>query len=220
MINTFLNTLKQYHWDFKSTEPYSILDIGSRDCEQALEFAVAFPTAQIYAFECNPATIPICRQNAEKCGRVHFIEKAVNTFDGECTFYPTNKDKTVTTWKDGNPGASSLFIANNQYTYETYVQDIITVPCARIDTLVRELQIPRPKLVWIDLQGAEKIAFESMGEYLREVEFIYLEITHKEMYQGQVLFPEMHHYLQSQGFALITPVHTDKWFEDAIYKRQ
>lgn len=217
MINSFLNTLKAHGWNFN--EPCVILDVGARDSEQSVEFANAFPNAHIYSFECNPTTIPICRENSKHCDRIHLIEKAVHSFDGECTFYPTNKDKTITSWQDGNPGASSLFIATNKYPYETYVQDTITVPCARLDTVFRENQIERPQLVWMDLQGAEKIAFESMGDYLKEVKFIYLEITHKEMYKGQVLFPEMHHYLVANGFRILTPVNTNQWFEDAIYKR-
>ena len=46
-------------------QDYVIFDIGSRDCAQSIEFYNVFPNAKIYAFECNPNTIDICRKNIE-----------------------------------------------------------------------------------------------------------------------------------------------------------
>ena len=56
-------------------QPYIIFDIGSRDCVQSTEFYNHFPNAHIYAFECNPNTLPICKQNLEKyTDRITLVE--------------------------------------------------------------------------------------------------------------------------------------------------
>jgi FkbM family methyltransferase len=78
-------------------------------------------------------------------------------------FFPIDPKRTVTTWKDGNPGASSLFVAQDGYPHEKYVQNEIMVNCHRLDSICEQEKIV-PDLIWIDLQGAELLAFESLGK--------------------------------------------------------
>ena len=119
-------------------QDYVIFDIGSRDCAQSIEFYNVFPNAKIYAFECNPNTIDICRKNIENYkDRITLIEGAVCDYDGEIAFYPINQKETITTWADGNPGASSLFKSNGTYTMEHYVQDEIKTNCHRLDSIMK-----------------------------------------------------------------------------------
>ena len=94
-----------------------IFDIGSRDCLQSIEFYNKFPNAKIYAFECNANTLEICKANIKNYSeRITLIEGAVCDYDGNITFYPIDQTKTITTWKDGNPGASSIFKSNGTET--------------------------------------------------------------------------------------------------------
>ena len=75
-------------------DKYVIFDIGSRDCIQAIEFFNNFPNAKIYAFECNPNTIEICKNNIKPYSdRITLIEGAVCDYDGNITFYPINQKK-------------------------------------------------------------------------------------------------------------------------------
>jgi methylase of polypeptide subunit release factors len=60
MIENFIEHIENKNGHF------IIFDIGSRDCQQSIEFYNAFPNSIIYAFECNPNTINICRKNIEK----------------------------------------------------------------------------------------------------------------------------------------------------------
>ena len=120
MINNYCSYIPD------KTKQYVIFDIGSRDCQQSIEFYNNFPNAKIYAFECNPNTLDICKKNIENYkDRITLVEGAVCDYDGEITFYPINQEKTITTWKDGNPGASSIFLSNGTYKAEHYIQDEI-----------------------------------------------------------------------------------------------
>src|SRR5579872_6059376 len=86
-------------------------DIGSRDGLQALELTHLLRQAEVVAIECNQQTLEQCRRNVAQSSRIRLVEKAINSFTGRCPFYPIDPERTVTTWADGNPGASSLFVA-------------------------------------------------------------------------------------------------------------
>lgn len=222
MIDLFTKVLQEQNYDFH--KEMVIFDIGSRDCMQSIEFYKKFPQSKIYAFECNPTTLPLCRKNIEPySSRITLIDKAVHQYDGKCIFHPINTEKTITTWKDGNPGASSLFQSNGSYPIETYIQDTVELDCTRLDSAIQQYNIPsKIDLIWMDLQGAELLALESMGEYLQTVDYIYTEVSYREIYTEQVLFKDLHGFLLKNGFINITPFHPsrDLWQEDVIYKKQ
>jgi len=200
------------------TKEYIIFDIGSRDCQQSIEFYHSFPNSKIYAFECNPNTLPVCRKNiAPYSDRIILIEGAVCDYDGSITFYPINQQKTITSWPDGNPGASSLFKSNGSYNIETYVQDEIQTNCHRLDTIMKSYNIPTVDILWMDLQGAELLALKSLGIYLSKVQYIHTEVSHKPMYSGQVLYSELNGYILDNGFSIKNQLYFQGWQEDAIY---
>jgi len=214
MIEKFINYIHD------KDKPYIIFDIGSRDCQQSIEFYKTFPNAKIYAFECNPNTLELCQQNIV-CyqDRITLIKGAVCDYDGSITFYPINQEKTTTTWKDGNPGASSLFKSNGKYTIETYVQDEITTNCHRLDTIMNKYNIPCVDIIWMDLQGAELLALKGLGNKLSCVEYIYTEVSHKEMYTGQVMYKEINDYVTNNNFSILNNLSFHGWQEDVIYKK-
>jgi FkbM family methyltransferase len=200
-------------------EEYIIFDIGSRDCVQSIEFYKTFPNSRIYAFECNPNTLDICKKNIELYSdRITLIEGAVCDYDGEITFYPINQEKTITTWKDGNPGASSLFKSNDKYTIEKYVQDEIKTNCHRLDSIIEKYNIGRVDIIWMDLQGAELLALKGMGRYLDTVKYIHTEVSYEEMYTGQVMFKELNDFILSKNFTIKNNVSYRGWQEDFIYE--
>jgi FkbM family methyltransferase len=206
---------------FKRNEVSVILDIGSRDCQESIQLSERFPNARVFAFECNPNTLSICKSNIMKYPNINLIDKAVNTYNGTCTFYPIDQKKTVTTWKDGNPGASSLFKANGNYdVIEKYVQNEIQVPCTRVDTVCSENNLDHIDIIWMDLQGAELLALESLGSMIDKVKLIYTEVTFKPMYHGQCLFDDINNYLIKHDFVLLTPVHKNGFQQDVIYMRK
>ena len=202
-------------------EKFVIFDIGSRDCVQSIEFYNTFPNSKIYAFECNPNTLDICKKNIEPYSdRITLIEGAVCDYDGNITFYPINQQKTITTWKDGNPGASSIFKSNGKYTIETYIQDEIITQCHRLDSIMNKYGISKVDIIWMDLQGAELLALKGLGNYLQNVKYIYTEVSHKEMYSGQVMFDELNNYVLSNGFVIKNILSFHGWQEDVIYENK
>jgi FkbM family methyltransferase len=216
MIRNFLNFLQKDNLNFNKN--YVIFDIGSRDCIQSIEFTKNFPLSKIYSFECNPNTLNICEENIKEYHQITLIKKAITDYNGKCKFYPINQQKTITTWKDGNPGASSLFISNGSYEHEHYVQDEIEIECSRIDSIMEEHKITECDIIWMDLQGAELLALKSMSDKIKNVKYIHTEVSFKPIYENQVLFNELNEFLISNGFILCNNLNYNSWQDDAIYK--
>jgi len=196
----------------------TVFDVGSRDGLQAIELSQLFPCANIIAVECNSATLDVCRRNISGYPRIRLVDRAINSFTGRCPFYPIDPMRTVTTWADGNPGASSLFLATGDYPAEQYVQNETEVECTRLDDLCRELDIPVIDFIWMDLQGAELLALQSAGRLLDSVRYIYTEVSHRPIYKGQCLFDDVDAFLSARGFRLCTKINRDRWQQDLIYE--
>jgi len=203
------------------SEEITIFDIGSRDCMQSIELYNKIPNSKIFAFECNPNTLPLCRKNIKDYdSRIKLIEGAVSDYDGEITFYPIDQEKTITSWKDGNPGASSLFKSNGKYTYEKYVQYEIKTNCHRLDTIMKKYNIDKVDFIWMDLQGAELLALKSLGDKLKDVKYIYTEVSYKEIYSGQVMFNDLNNYMILNNFEIVNKLLMQDWQEDVIYRNK
>lgn len=197
-FNTFVN---QKFKTFKSVDV--IFDIGSCHCLESIEFAKKYKDSRIFAFEANPESYQVCLNNSKDYPSIEVINQAVNDYDGSCKFYPMDKERTITTWKDGNQGASSLYRANGSYDHiEKYVQYEIEVPCTRIDTFCKNNNIDYIDIVWMDLQGAELKALKSMGDILDTAQIIHTELEMNPMYDGQCLFSDVNDFLTNNGFDL------------------
>lgn len=193
-----------------------ILDIGARDLTESIFLSESYPNSKVISFECNPQTLSICREKSKNHPNIELIDKAVNEYNGTCKFYPINPSKTKTTWEDGNPGASSLFVANDNYPFEKYVQDEIEVDCVRIDTILTERNIDKVDIIWMDLQGAELIALKSIGDILKNVSIICTETEMTPMYKNQALFNDIDNFLK-QDFDFVHGNLNATWGTDVFY---
>lgn len=205
-INTFLNR-----------KPEVIIEIGARDCRETLAFNSYFPNAEIFAFECNPNTLPFCRQAIKGIKNIELIEKGVCLNNDKVTFYPINKEKTLTTWKDGNQGASSLLKASGKYKVETYVQNEITVDAIRLDKFISLKNISNIDVLWMDIQGGELMALQSLGNDINKVSIIHTEVEFLEIYQDQPLYNDIQKFLKHNGFAFCGFTSKSQYFADAVF---
>ncbi len=188
---------------FKNKEVEVIFDVGACHALESVELSKKYPNAKVYTFEANPVSYNVCVENTEGYDSITVINEAVNNYDGLCKFYPMDKEKTITTWEDGNQGASSLYRANGQYDFiEKYVQYEIEVPCTRLDTFCEKNGIDKIDIIWMDLQGAELKALQSLGSLLDTVQIIHTELEMNPMYEGQCLFRDVNEYLTNNGFDL------------------
>lgn len=141
---------------------------------------------------------------------------ALSDSDGEVTFHKIDTSSTVTTWQDGNPGASSMFIASPDYDVEKYYQIPIKVMSHQAKTLIEFQGFSIPNLIWMDVQGAEKLVMQGFGQYLAHVDFIYVELSLKPLYLGQPLAIDVVRLL-SKDFYWYKNLSTGSWQFDALF---
>ena len=208
---------------FKNPDDVSVIfDIGSLHCLESIEFAKKYKNATIFAFEANPDSYQVCLENTKDIDNIVVINKAVNNYDGICKFYAIDPEKTVSPLFDKNRGASSLYKSNGAYDHvEKYVQNEIEVPCTRVDTFCKENEISQIDLVWMDLQGAELLALESMGEdLLSKVQVIHTELEMNPMYENQFLYSDVNSFLDRNKFRRVTGDTSHQFGTNFVYINQ
>ncbi|MFX1443674.1 MAG: FkbM family methyltransferase [Promethearchaeota archaeon] len=197
----FLDFIKE-----KISEPRIILDLGSRDAMQSIEFSIIYPGAKIFAFECNPPGLKKCRDNVVNLENIEIVPKAVYNKNGKIKFYSVVSN---------NIGGSSLF----KYKVKGKPkQKEIEVDAIRIDTWAKNRGIDKIDLCWMDLQGAEYEALEGMGDLIFNVQALFVEVELQEIFSGQKLFNDLTGFLKQKGFTMIK-YHSfiSNWWGNAIF---
>lgn len=187
-----------------------IVECGSRDCLDAIEMLNYYKPSKIYAFECNPDSIPVCRENIKNIPQIELIEFAVSNHSGFIDFYATDMEKSF----DKNIGASSALFHRDQ---KQYIQKKLTVPSTTLKQFIKDKNISSIDLLCLDLQGYEKIALDGLNEDIQKVRYILSEITFDSFYHNDILFDEYKTYIEKKGFQFIESVSYGK-FGDALFK--
>lgn len=220
----------------KVGEINTIYDCGSCDAIDGIELYRLMNAKQLHVFEANPESVKNCRLNLENNlgkseeNRKWFLnDSALSDEVGSINFYPIDTKNTVTPHPDGNPGASSLLIANNKYTKEKYVQNQINISATTINTYSKSRE--NPDCLWLDLQGVELKVLKAANDVLGGVKLVNVEVFFRQMYNDQCLFWELNDFLTKNSFELFNLdigrwpkllsfyrlIGKGPWFGNAIY---
>ena len=188
-----------------------IVELGARDCVDTLDLEKIYPNALVYAIECNPKQIDICKNNLKKTTRTTFIDKAITNFTGEKKFYSATID---------NVGISSLYESVNRshLFQETRVQ-CITGKC-----LFEEYNFNHIDVLCMDIQGGEYDALVSFEDYINNINYIILEDdSHAyklslEEKNGTLIEKDIHRLLKENNFELVQRF--NQYGRDFLYKRK
>eukprot|EP00873_Tetraselmis_striata_P043881 jgi/Tetstr1/464145/TSEL_008950.t1 len=173
----------------------TVFEVGSRDCLDAIRLHERFG-CKVYAFECNPDAIDLCRANLRDRGvaasDVELVEKAAFNTEGPLEFHPVVESKRSV---EGHPdfvrtengrlaniGASSLFKMSDdfqisKYKFINHVQGPpVMVDAVRLDEFMDRRGIAGVDLVCMDVQGAELFCLEGLGDKLGSVKAIITEL--------------------------------------------
>lgn len=189
-VDVVLNDLKRH-----SLLLNVMVEVGARDCKETIAFAQKNPKAMIHSFECNPVTLPECRERIKPYLNITLHEKAVTDYTGEVTFNVMPSDL----------GSSSIL------EHKEIMQNSITVPCITLkDAIVDKID-----LLWIDAQGSELAILK--GTELNNVSMIHSEVYFTAAYKNQPTYKEIRNYLNKNGFVLSRFSSMGRNFADAIF---
>lgn len=197
-----------------------LLDVGSRHGLEAIEFTRAFPRSRIYCFEPNPEAFTDLEANVSAFSQITPVQAAVSGQDGPVEFHAIDAKRTLTPHVDGNLGASSLYEPISEYPHEIYATKKIVVESIRFDTFLRANGVERVDAIWMDVQGAELAALQTLpDEMYAALSVLQVELQNKEMYFGAAKAEETINFLRSKGMKLVTEKKND-WFGDYIFTRE
>lgn len=188
-------------------------DIGSRDLNESISLATAFPHTVVHAFEASPACVTMCNNNWSKLSRdfqdrIKINDFAVNDISGKINFYPLDTEHSVPSWGNYNHGvASKLKLIdglNGTFLNEHWIQKEITVDAYSLDDYCNSIGISGPDLVWMDVQGAELDVLKGGANCLANTKVIITEAGIKPYYHGHGLFNDIDQYLNNLGFVEVT----------------
>lgn len=183
-------------------DPKTILDIGSRDLDQAVEFRNYFKDAKILAFEPNPQQKNICEQKSSKYN-IDFYPIAISKTDGIVKFNAVDPN-----CKDPNIGASSILNFSDELISQSIQRhnempvqtNKIEVESRNLDNFLIQKGLINIDVIWMDVQGLELEILKSSPKTISRTKLIHLESEFRTIYKNQPLYPEIKNYLESIGF--------------------
>jgi FkbM family methyltransferase len=174
------------------------LDVGAHLGEKTFSFAASNRNIRVYAFEPN---LDLALPSMGRLANYLVLPWAVSESDGFSPFYMNRFDAAssllpfepngLAQWKGGEVLA---------------VENTVTVPTIRLDTFLNRAGISRVSYLKIDAQGGDLAVVRSLGERLRDVERISLEVqtAPTPLYRGAPGKDEVLQVLGAAGFELVS----------------
>ena len=188
----------------------TIVEVGSRDCLDAIDLAEFYKDSEVFCFECNPETINQCFVNLQVApfqtrSRIYFFPFGVGSKEETRFFYK---------WKDKrNPGASS-FLSRKKDTYNQE-QTAEEVQIKRLDDILVQRGVTKIDLLCLDIQGFELEALRGLGDLLRQVTYIITETPKGESLYEAPNEEEVMNFFHQHGFKVLKSIR-ENMYEDNI----
>jgi FkbM family methyltransferase len=189
-----------------------IIDIGTRDGEDANYLAKALNSFKVIAIDANPVGVELTK-SLHPWMSVHY--GAVSDSDGETEFYQVVDDNVELM------GCSSM--ADKEQTmfksdFEGKVHKI-KVPMMRMDTFLASQGITEDiDVVKIDTEGFSWQVLQGFGDRLQSVRILHVETERETKHPNHVLSDGITKFMEEQGFILVDKSYEWGWgIEDQIW---
>jgi FkbM family methyltransferase len=181
-----------------------VLDVGANEGQYGASLRQGGYGGKIISFEPVRSVFQTLEQRSK--GDLQWIirHEALGSFDGETEI-------NIADFSQANSILSATGLADTGY-WKGQSQERIRV--RRLDTLGAELGLD-PYRIWlkIDTQGFEEQVLQGGQNTIAADNLLFLEVelSIRQFYAGEKLFPEMLSHIRDRGFEMVsmTPVHVD-----------
>ena len=201
---------------FRREAPKVILDIGSCEGEDSIRYSRRFPSARVFAFEPLPDNQHLISANLTRFAatNVELVPLALSDQQGEATFHVSSgRPRELFCGEEWNYGnkSSSLLPPSGQDPMYGWIEfrEKIIVSTDTLESFCRTRRIERVDFIHMDVQGAEHLVLAGAGSMLAQIGTLWMEVSDKELYQGQILRADMESFMRAHGFALGFEVRRD-----------
>ena len=196
-VSSFLQLDKKWIRDFGFK---TVLDIGANIGSFSQTISQLIPGVQIHAFEPIPEAYNQMVERMQAYPHFKAHNCGLGNQDGHIDFH-LNQSAT-----------SSSFLPQSQshrdaFPHTSHGTKIMQVKIARLDDLISENDLALPMMAKIDVQGYEREVLDGGHQTIRNAELILIETSFVELYEGQVLFPEIYERLVSWGYEYAGALH-------------
>ena len=176
------------------TQPRNILEIGSRDGDDAEKLRSTFkiPNDKVYIVEPNPDQLPKIRHAYPQATLFDF---AVSNKNGTAVF-----NKVTQKNSKGFIGTSSLMARPDFYAGKA---EQIEVDIKTGEYLLSQIEDKQIDLCKIDVEGHTFEVLEGFGNAIHRINTFHIESEHVAKWQGQKLYSVNKAFLESMGYIQI-----------------
>lgn len=173
--------------------PACIVDVGANTGDWAAGLLAYYAPARLVCIEPDPHLAAGLRTRFAATPAVSVIESAAGAEHGTCLLQ-LMEDRAFNSLRP--PVAAT----QADYPATFRVRETRSVRLAPLDDLLADL--PRIRLLKIDVQGSEREVLQGAAAVLRRTDFVLLEVNFKAHYQGEAGIGELLALLGGHGFAL------------------
>lgn len=178
--------------------PATVIDVGANVGQFAVSAARLFGSAKIISIEPDERTAEKLRKNLAAEKNAEILVTAVGDFDGEASFH-VNMDSQVSSILELGKDRIAAF------PQSTVVEEI-RVPVATLDTLFMQRELNKPILLKIDVQGLEDKVIRGAAKFIKEVQWVLMEVSFADLYKGEMNFWGIAVLMEKVGFKFVRPV--------------
>ena len=188
-----------------------IFDIGACEAEDSIRYADLFPRSTVYAFEPRTDNCTKAKELISQYKKSNIVLEnlALSDQNGVAEFYLSEGEpehlKNSEQWNYGNKSSSLLPPSDEIIKHTGWLQfnNKIEVKTLRLDDYVAKKGISTIDFVHMDVQGAELMVLNGAGDFLSQIQLIWLEVEAVELYKGQPLKNEVEIFMQKNNFVNI-----------------
>ncbi len=174
--------------------PRTVIDVGANRGQFALDALIAVPGVSVISFEPLESAAAKYRKVLGHRPDVVLHQVALSDSVGEREMHIARQDDC----------SSLLPIGRLQESYfpASGLSHVTTVPVTTLDTVLADSLWPGSVLLKLDVQGAELDVLRGAAMLLAKLDWVYLEVSFVELYEGQPLAAEVDEWLKERGFVL------------------
>ena len=178
--------------------PATVIDVGANVGQFAVAAAKLFPKARVHSFEPAPDSVDELRSNVSTLANVTIYPIALGESEGSVELHINSH----------NHSNSILRLAEGHRAAFPDAREIgtVAVKLSTLDEVFRNVELPAPVLLKLDVQGYEAMALRGGKETLKRIDYAVLEASLKPMYEGEVLLLDLVHMMEDFGFDFRRPI--------------
>jgi FkbM family methyltransferase len=147
--------------------------------------------------------------------QIFWVNALVGSFDGE----------NVNFYRYSNDGLSSSIYKSTDLLTNTWsvinlreTGEVLSLTSRTLQSVLDSInvQIGINSLLILDVQGAELKALSGLGSRLNDFDFLEVEVSSNQYYEGAPLFQEIDQYLTAFNFQRLSDV---PWHGDVVYRK-